>query len=35
MKPWLCGVDFGGTKLAVVLADREGKIHDKHVVYDQ
>ncbi len=34
MKHWLCGVDFGGTKLAIVLTDREGKIHDKHVVYD-
>lgn len=34
MKPWLCGVDFGGTKLAVVLTDRDGNIRDKHVVYD-
>jgi glucokinase len=34
MKQRLCGVDFGGTKLAVVLTDLDGMIQDKHVVYD-
>lgn len=34
MEKLLCGVDLGGTKLAVVLADEQGTIRDKCVVYD-
>jgi glucokinase len=34
MEKWLCGVDLGGTKLAVVLTDEKGSIKDKIVVYD-
>jgi glucokinase len=34
MDKWLCGVDLGGTKLAVVLTDEEGSVKDKVVVYD-
>ena len=30
----LCGVDLGGTKLAVVLIDEQGTIRHKRVVYD-
>lgn len=30
----LCGVDLGGTKLAVVLTNEKGTIRDKIVVYD-
>ena len=34
MDKWLCGVDLGGTKLAVILTDEKGRIKDKIVVYD-
>lgn len=34
MEKLLCGVDLGGTKLAVVLTDEQGTIRDKLVVYD-
>jgi glucokinase len=34
MDKWLCGVDLGGTKLAVVLTNEEGSIRDKIVVHD-
>ena len=31
---FLCGVDFGGTKLAIGLVDKRGKLIDKVVVFD-
>jgi len=34
MEKLLCGVDLGGTKLAVVLMDEGGAIRDERVVYD-
>jgi glucokinase len=34
MEKLLCGVDLGGTKLAVVLTDEKGTVKDKLVVYD-
>ncbi|MEI7769796.1 MAG: ROK family protein [Chloroflexales bacterium] len=34
MEPWLCGVDFGGSKLAVGLVSGDGRLKDKIVVYD-
>ena len=30
----LCGVDFGGTKLAIGLVDKRGKLIDKVIVFD-
>ncbi len=34
MEKLLCGVDLGGTKLAIVLTNEKGQIKDKLVVYD-
>ncbi len=34
MKKVLCGVDIGGTKLAVALVNNKGKIIDKVIVFD-
>ena len=34
MEKLLCGVDLGGTKLAVVLMGEDGTIRDERVVYD-
>jgi glucokinase len=34
MEKLLCGVDLGGTKLALVLTNESGQIRDKLVVYD-
>ena len=34
MEKLLCGVDLGGTKLAVMLTNASGTVRDKLVVYD-